>query len=172
MLQGSYGAALRRAVSDRIAILGIIEMLPKEDRALIPEIAPTVEALVGRVASLAQMLHRLDADVSPEMLAGIDARIIDVKREPEDSTDHERRLSLLERQRATLRDLAQRRETVASQLESAGITLGNLRLDLIKLRSSGVGAAMGDVTTATREARALSREIGHVLEAADEVRRL
>ncbi|MBA3557242.1 MAG: protein kinase [Gemmatimonadaceae bacterium] len=172
VLQGSYGAALRRAVSDRIAILGIIEMLPKEDRALIPEIAPTVEALVGRVASLAQMLHRLDADVSPEMLAGIDARIIDVKREPEDSTDHERRLSLLERQRATLRDLAQRRETVASQLESAGITLGNLRLDLIKLRSSGVGAAMGDVTTATREARALSKEIGHVLDAADEVRRL
>ena len=172
VLEGNYGAAVRRAVSDRIAILGIIEMLSKEDRALIPEIAPTVEALVDRVASLAQMLHRLDADVSPEMLAGIDARIAGVEREPEESTDHERRLSLLERQRATLRDLAQRRVAVASQLESAGITLGNLRLDLVKLRSSGVGAVLEDVTTATREARALSREIGHVLEAADEVRRV
>ncbi|MGI9076720.1 MAG: protein kinase domain-containing protein, partial [Gemmatimonadaceae bacterium] len=172
VLDGSYGAAVRRAASDRTAILGIIEMLSKEDRALIPDIAPTVEALVGRVASLAQMLHRLDADVSPEILARIDARIADVERESEESTDHQRRLSLLERQRATLRDLSRRRETVASQLESASIVLGNLRLDLVKLRSSGVGAAIADVTTATREARALSREIGHVLEAADEVRRL
>ncbi|MBC7790015.1 MAG: protein kinase [Anaerolineae bacterium] len=172
VLQGGYGVAVRRAVSDRIAILGIIEMLSKEDRALIPEIAPTVEALVDRVASLAQMLHRLDADVSPGMRAAIDARITDVKREPEEATDHERRLSLLERQRATLHDLAQRRASVASQLESAGITLGNLRLDLVRLRSSGVGAVLEDVTTATREARALSKEIGHVLEAADEVRRL
>ena len=172
VLEGNYGAAVRRAVSDRAAILGIIEMLSKEDRALIPDIAPTVEALVSRVSSLAQMLHRLDSDVSPEMFARIDARITDVAREPQESTDHERRLSLLERQRATLRDLAQRRGTVASQLESAGITLGNLRLDLVKLRSSGVGAVLEDVTTATREARALSKEIGHVLEAAEEVRRV
>jgi hypothetical protein len=59
---------------------------------------------------------------------------------------------------------------VARQLESAGLALENLRLDLLKLRSSGVQAAIHDVQSATQEARALSREIGHVLEAAEEVR--
>jgi serine/threonine-protein kinase len=47
-----------------------------------------------------------------------------------------------------------------------------LKYDLLKLRSSGVQSAIGDVNSATVEARALSREIGHVLEAADELRKI
>ena len=43
--------------------------------------------------------------------------------------------------------------------------LQNLKFDLLKLRSSGIGSAIEDVTSATQEARALSRDIGHVLEA-------
>jgi serine/threonine-protein kinase len=58
------------------------------------------------------------------------------------------------------------------QLENVVLALGNLRLDLIKLRSSGLGSALSDVATATQEARALSREIGAVLEAAAEVEKL
>jgi serine/threonine-protein kinase len=42
----------------------------------------------------------------------------------------------------------------------------------VKLRSAGIDSALGDVTSATQEARALSRDIGHVLEGVDEVRRL
>ena len=61
---------------------------------------------------------------------------------------------------------------LAQQLDSAGLALGNLRLDLIKLRSSGLQSALSDVSTATQEARALSREIGAVLDAAAEVRSL
>ena len=40
--------------------------------------------------------------------------------------------------------------------------LQNLKLDLLKLRSSGIGSSIEDITSATQEARALSREIGHV----------
>ena len=79
---------------------------------------------------------------------------------------------MLQRQRTTLADLAERRARVAHQLESAGLVLENLRLDLLKLRSSGVQAAIHNVQNATQEARAVSREIGHVLDAAEEVRRL
>ena len=43
---------------------------------------------------------------------------------------------------------------------------------LQRLRTLGVGAAINDVTNATQEARALSRDIGRAVEAADEVRRL
>jgi serine/threonine-protein kinase len=172
VLDGPHGAAVRNAVADRRAILGIVEGLSKEDRALLPEIAPTVDALVKRTASLAQMLHRLDIDASAEMIARLEMRIADVEREPESAVDRERRLALLRRQRDTMRDLAERRAKVAGQLDSAVLTLQNLRLDLVRLRSSGVGAALEDVTMATREARALSKEIGHVLDAAAEVKAL
>jgi hypothetical protein len=47
-----------------------------------------------------------------------------------------------------------------------------LKLDLLKLRSSGIGAAIDDVTSATQQARALSRDIGHVIEAADDLKKI
>jgi serine/threonine-protein kinase len=50
--------------------------------------------------------------------------------------------------------------------------LQNLKLDLLKLRSSGIGSAIEDNTSATQEARALSRDIGHVLAAAEDLKNL
>jgi serine/threonine-protein kinase len=144
--------------------------LAKADRDLIPDVVPTVNALAERVASVAQLLTDLDADASPRKLTELDEHIARVKAEPENSPDHERRLGLLERQRTSLAELGTRRARLAGQLESAGIALQNLKYDLLKLRSSGVQSAIGDVNSATIEARALSKEIGHVLEAADEIR--
>jgi hypothetical protein len=48
--------------------------------------------------------------------------------------------------------------------------LGNLRLDMVKLRTSGLQSGLSDVSSATQEVRALSREIGLMLEAAEEAR--
>jgi serine/threonine protein kinase len=172
VLAGPHGPAVRRAAEDRAHIQMIVRNLSKLDRELVPDVLPTVDALAERIAALAQMLHRLDHDIAPGTVERLDARIAEVEREGASAIDHERRFSLLKRQRTTLADLAERRARVARQLESAGLALENLRLDLLKLRSSGVQAAIHDVQSATQEARALSREIGHVLEAAEEVRRL
>ena len=49
--------------------------------------------------------------------------------------------------------------------------LQNLKLDLLKFRSSGLGSQMEDNTSATQEARALSRDIGHAVEAAEELKK-
>ena len=68
--------------------------------------------------------------------------------------------------------LGERRRVLASQLESASLALRNLRLDLSKLRSSGLGTAMSDLNSATQEARAISREIGHAVDAVAEVKKL
>jgi hypothetical protein len=172
VLRGPRGEAVRNALGDKAAIVALLEALPAPDRALLPEVMPTVDALVERTASLAQTLHHLDGDLSSDTTAQLDARIAVVEAESADSTDHERRLNLLHRQRATLRDLAERRTRAAAQLESARIALENLRFDLIKLRSSGVQSALQDVNNATQEARALSRDIGYVVEAASEVKKL
>jgi serine/threonine-protein kinase len=172
VLRGPRGEAVRNALGDKAAIVALLEALPAPDRALLPEVMPTVDALVERTANLAQTLHHLDADLSSDTITQLDERIAAVEAESADSTDHERRLNLLHRQRATLRDLAERRARAAAQLESARIALENLRFDLIKLRSSGVQSALQDVNNATQEARALSRDIGYVVDAAAEVKKL
>ena len=171
VIDSPYGAALRRAVEDRGAILAIVADLPKAERAMLPELAPTVKALVSRVAHIAQALHRLDQSIDPSQIEELDSRIADASGETE-STEGQRRLSFLKRQRSTLEEIAQRRAALIRQLDSAGLALGNLRLDLVKVRSSGLQSAFSDVSTATQEAKALSREIGAVLEAAAEVRDL
>ena len=172
VLAGPHGPSVRRAAEDRAHIQLIVKNLAKADRDLVPDVLPTVDALAERIASLAHMLHRLDQDVPSGTLERLDSRIAEVEREGPTAIDQDRRLGLLKRQRTTLADLAERRVRIARQLESAGLALENLRLDLLKLRSSGVQAAIHDVQNATQEARALSREIGHVLEAAEEVRRI
>jgi serine/threonine-protein kinase len=172
VLAGPHGAAVRRVASDREAVFSIMRTLSKADRELIPDVVPTVDALAARASSIAFMLHHLDTDVSPDALQRLQSRIAQVRAEPEDSADHSRRLSLLERQHASLAELTTRRARLYGQLESVVMAMQNLKLDLLKLSSSGVQAALAEVTSATVEARALSRDIDHVLAAADEVRRL
>ncbi|MEP7085854.1 MAG: protein kinase [Gemmatimonadota bacterium] len=172
VLAGAYGASVRRAVADRAAVLATVASLAKADRDMLPDVVPTVTALVERVASVAQTLHHLDADCSPELVKEIEGRIAQVEREPAEASDRDRRLSLLKRQLVSMTELGSRRARLTGQLDSAGLALQNLKYDLLKLRSSGVQSAIGDVNSATVEARALSREIGHVLEAADELRKI
>jgi serine/threonine-protein kinase len=149
----------------------IMAALRPVEREMIPEIGPTVDALADRVGALATTLHRLDADVSGASLGALDARIAALATEPA-TAEQERRLSLLQRQRSSLHDLLERRRSLANQLESAALMLQNLKLDLLKLRSSGIGSTIEDNTSATQEARALSRDIGHVLAAAEDLKNI
>ena len=141
---------------------------------MIPDVLPTVVALAERVGSLATTLHGLDADVSDASITSLAQRLATLRIEANDppTPEQERRIALLERQHATIRELGERRRVLASQLESASLALRNLRLDLLKLRSSGLGSAMSDVNSATQEARAISRDIGHAVDAVAEVKRL
>jgi hypothetical protein len=171
VLSGPHGEIVRRAAADRSMMRDIVVGLGIVEREMIPDVGPTVDALAQRVGALATTLHRLDADVSGASLGALDTRIASLITEPE-TAERERRLSLLQRQRASLHDLLDRRRSLANQLESAGLMLQNLKLDLLKLRSSGIGAAIDDVTSATQQARALSRDIGHVIEAADDLKKI
>jgi serine/threonine-protein kinase len=108
--------------------------------------------------------------VSPDHLPALDARLRAAEAEPAGSPDRQRKLQLRQRQRASLLELMEKRTTLAAQLESAQLVLLLIMLDLIKLRSKGVGAAIGEVSNATQEARALSRDIQYALDAAAEVR--
>jgi serine/threonine-protein kinase len=171
VLDSPHGRAIRHAAEERSAILDIVAMLPEPDKELLPDIAPTVHALVDRVVQLAMTLHQLEQSTDLPPADELDARIAGLEQEGR-SPEGERRLALLTRQRATLESIANRRAELARQLENAGLALDNLRFDLIKLRSSGLQSSLADVTSATQEARALSRDLGAVLDAAEEVRSL
>ena len=171
VLDGAHGAAIRRAVEDRAAIVEIWKKLSKEERAQLPELEATVNALVERMASLAQMAQRVEQSVDPRLVDEIEARIAAASAAV-GTPEQERRLSLLRRQRATFNEIVQRRTTLGQQIDNVGLALSSLRLDLINLRSSGLQSALAEVSTATQEARALSREISAALEAAEEVKRL
>ncbi|HET9799318.1 MAG TPA: serine/threonine-protein kinase [Gemmatimonadaceae bacterium] len=171
VLEGAYGSAIRRAVEERALILASVRRLSKADRAMLPDVAPTVRKLVERVAALAKRLHQLDTEFDARAMATLDARIATTERDAE-STDELRHLALLRRQRVALEHAGRQRETLRRQLDNAGLALTNLRLDLIELQSSGIGAGLGEVTSATQDARMLSKEIGMALESVMEVRKL
>lgn len=171
VLAGPHGDAVRRAATDRAMMLDMVRALRPIEKELVPDISPTVDALAQRVGSVATTLHRLDADVSGASLGSLDERIASLATEPE-TAERERRLSLLQRQRASLHELLERRRSLANQMESAGLMLQNLKFDLLKLRSSGIGSVIEDQSSATQEARALSREIGLLVEASDDLKKL
>ena len=174
VLEGPHGAAVREAAESRAIILDVLGKLSDADRQMLPEIKPTVDALEERVRSLAQSLQQLDQDASQAAISKLEGRIAKAREADAagGAADGARRMELLERQLKTLHDLAARREAVAEQLESASVVLQTMRLDLLKLRSSNLDARLDASTGATQEARALSTDIGRVIDAANEVRKL
>jgi serine/threonine-protein kinase len=169
VLIGPRGDVLRQAVNDRRTVRDLIGKMSKSDRELLPDVKETSDALYNRIAALATALHRLDGEIGPDRLSALDDRIRKTEKSS-DSSDKERMLRLLRRQHDMISNLVKSRDALAEQYESAGVLLQNLTLDLLKMRSSGLQSALEDVTSVTQEARALSKEIGYVLAAADELR--
>jgi hypothetical protein len=169
---GPYGAVLTQAMADRQMVNDLLGRLTETERKMLPEVKETADALFARVVALAAALQRIEGPAGATRLPAIDERLAQIEKEPADSGDRQRRLNLLRRQREMLAELVQSRAKLLGQYESAGILLQNLALDLLKVRSSGLDSAMNGITSATQEARALSREIGYVLDAADELKKL
>jgi eukaryotic-like serine/threonine-protein kinase len=177
---GGHAEPIQQARSDRKAILRIVDRLPKSERKLLPDVVATADALLNRAEELARTLHAMSGTVDRGALARLEEKIQATKhqgdpgltRRPreEGSTERDRQVGLLERQRHALTDLLTRRQLVADQLESCVLAMQNVRFDLLRLRSAGVAAALDDLTRATQQARALSRDVDHVIAAAGEIK--
>jgi len=166
---GRQTGAVQQARNDRKAILKILERVPKSEKKLLPDVVHTVDALLHRAEELARMLHTMSADVDQSALARLDGKIAATKQERE-GPERERQLGLLARQRQTLTDLVTRRQLIEDQIESCVLAMQNVRFDLLRLRSAGVAAVLDDLTQATQQARALSRDVDHAIAAAGEIR--
>ncbi|MBX9928812.1 MAG: hypothetical protein K2X99_07855, partial [Gemmatimonadaceae bacterium] len=172
VLAGPHGGALRGAADAKASILSTLASLSEADAKMLPPVTPTVDALIDRIAELVMSLHQLDQDASPDARRRLDERVAELRALPESAPDRERRLTLLERQQSTLSDLASRRDAVARSLDNATTLLDTMKLDLLKLRSSGLQSQFADQTLATQEARAVASEIERAIDVAAELRRL
>ncbi len=167
---GECHAQILQIHGDRAAIYKLLDRMTPAERKMLPEdVGTTVDGLYQRALDLGRTLHAMDTNVGSETVGQIDGRIAALQREPEDE-ERTRRLSLLERKKKAMLELRSRHEQVASQLESCVLAIQTVRFDLIRLRSSDATAALGDLTTATRQAKALSRDVDNAIAAAEEIR--
>jgi serine/threonine-protein kinase len=166
---GQYAQEVLQVHADRAAIVSLLANLSPADRAALPDVRETADALYEKALELARTLHSMDTNLNREGLARIEERLAQVRAEPP-SEEQQRRLTLLERQKLAYQDLIGRRGQVAARLESSVLAMQNMRFDLLRLKSAGVGAVLNDLSQATRAARALSRDVDHAIAAASEVR--
>jgi serine/threonine-protein kinase len=166
---GHYYDRILTAYNDRKFILGLIQKLPEADRKQLPEVAETTEALYERASELARTVNEMDSSVGPDTPERIQVQL-DALALRDPSEEGQRQISILQRRLKTATDLAKQREAFVQRLESSELAMRNLRLDLMKLKSQGIGAALNDVTNATQQARAISRDVDNLTAAASEIR--
>ncbi len=169
---GAYAAPIEQARADRAAVLAMLEKLGATERGMLPnDLAPTVDRLLERAVELARTLALVERDIDEDSVENVEARIRAVEGEV-DAPDKARRLDLLRQQKEKVAVLADRRAALHAQFESCVLAMQNVRFDLLRLRSAGVSEALGDLTQATQQARALSRDVDAAIGAANEVRKL
>jgi serine/threonine-protein kinase len=166
---GEQYPQIRQVHGDRAAIFKLVERLPPSEREVLKDINETVDGLYKRALDLGRTLHLMDGEMAAGDTSRIDERIAALKAQPADE-ERDRHISLLERQKSTVSQLESRKSQVARHLDSCVLAMQNLRLDLLKLKSSNVSEVMGDITQATQAARALSRNVDNAIAAAGEVK--
>ncbi len=169
---GDYGklaGQMRQLQADRQAIMQMVERLPDSERQLLPDIAPTVDALMNRAVELGRTLKQMEGEVDQSALDSLDGRLKELKSQGP-GPERERRLDLMQRQRQTLFDLIERRTKVEAQFESCTLAIQNMRFDLLRLRSAGVSAVLDNLTMVTQQAKALAIDVNAAIDAAGEIR--
>jgi serine/threonine protein kinase len=167
---GRYLDKMTQVHKDRAKILQLMEGLSPADREMLPEIVQTTEGLYARASQLAETLHSMDT-MGMDEPSRISERIDELTARPA-GEERDRQIALLERQLQSRNEIARRREEFSERFESCVLMMQNVRLDLMRLRQSGIGAVINGLTQATQQARALSRDVENAIGAAAEVRGL
>jgi serine/threonine-protein kinase len=167
---GAYQDRMQQVFKDRGVILRLMSELSPADKEMLPEIVETTEGLYARAAQLAGTLGSMDG-LGIEDMPKIEARLAELGQRPE-GEERDRQISLLGQQLQRCKELNAQRSQFADRFESCVLAMQNVRLDLMRLKQSGVGAVLNGLTMATQQARALSRDVDNAIGAAAEVKAL
>jgi hypothetical protein len=155
----------------------LVESLPKNDRARIPDVITTARTLADKVLGLAASLEQLDRAAGSTSADKIEKEIslLESQANPLDragSEDRVRRLAALKRQRRSVADLSRRRGEMNGKLESCALALQNMRLDVVRLRTGTNAESWQHITSVADQAMALAREVDNAVYVADEMARI
>ncbi len=167
---GGYQDRMQQVYKDRGVILSLMSQLSPADKEVLPDIVDTTEGLYARAAQLAGTLGSIDS-LGVEEAPRIEGRLADLKQRPA-GEERDRQISLLEQQLQRYQELNAQRTQFADRFESCVLAMQNVRLDLMRLKQSGIGAVLNGLTMATQQARALSRDVDNAIGAAAEVKLL
>jgi serine/threonine protein kinase len=174
---GPHAAVTRRANEDCNEIVRLVESLPKNDRARIPDVIVTAQTLNNKVLGLAAALEQLDRAAGTVSADKIEKEIslLESQANPLDragSEDRVRRLAALKRQRRSVADIVRRRSEMSGKLESCALALQNMRLDVVRLRTGTNAESWQHITAIADQAMALAREVDNAVYVADEMARI
>ena len=170
---GPYADRIRRAESDRMEILRLLDRMPSAERSRIPDVARSADALADKVKGLAFALADLDRNGADGGANAIESEIarLESAANPLDengSDERVRRLAYLKRQRRALADVSGRRNAVAAKLETCAVALQNIKLDLIRLNAGN--QTPQHITSLAMAALNLADSVDSALYVADEMR--
>jgi len=172
-----YAPLLREAESDHAEIHRQLMSLSDDEREQLPEVGVSADAVLTKMKRLAGAmtdLQRASGNESPEQ---VDSEIerLEAAANPLDhhaSEERVRRLAYLRRQRRALVDITRKRAEANEKLEHCRQLLKSMRLELLRYRSGGIGAAPAGLTMVTQQAQGVVREMGYLSDAAAELNAL
>jgi serine/threonine-protein kinase len=173
-----YGSILSSVRMDRDEIYRQLQTMTKEERDQIPDVQESADAIYRKAMQVASNLAELDLRDTRDTPESIEKEIdkLEAQANPLDyqaSEERVRRLAHLKRQRRVVADLTKRRTDAETKLEHCRQLLRSMRLELLRYRSAGMGAAATNgLTMVTQQAQTVVKEMGYLSDAAAEVNAL
>lgn len=172
-----YGSALSSVRMDRDEIHRQLLGMTKEERAQIPDVGQSADAIYRKAMQVATTLAELDLRDNRDTPESIEKEIdkLEGQANPLDyraSEERVRRLAHLKRQRRVVADLGKRRTEAETKLEHCRQLLRSMRLELLRYRSAGMQGASNGLTMVTQQAQVVVKEMGYLSDAQAEVNAL
>jgi serine/threonine protein kinase len=171
---GAHGDRVRAAAVDRDEIHRLVGSLPDRERARVKDVTRSADALHDRIQALAVALADLERSSTSGGAEALEAEInrLEEQANPLDAGSEERirRLAYLKRQRRAVKDVSERKNAVAAKLETCGIALRQMKLDVLRLLAGS--QTHQHVTSLALEAMNLAESVDSALYVADEVSRV
>jgi serine/threonine-protein kinase len=172
-----YGSALASVRTDRDEIYRQVQAMSKDEKAQIPDVQQSADAIYRKAMQVAGTLAELDLRDTRDTPESIEKEITSLESQanPLDyraSEERVRRLAHLKRQRRVIADLTKRRSEAETKLEHCRQLLRSMRLELLRYRSAGMSGASNGLTMVTQQAQSVVKEMGYLSDAAAEVNAL
>ena len=167
--------AMQEAAGARADIQRMMNVLPDDERKLVPDVALSADSLYVRIEQLAAAIDNMDRANVPGLGDATEREITELESEAnpldEDASETRvRRLVQLRRQRVSLREMQKRRSAANDKLNRAISAMRQLRMDVGRL-STGT-RSYESVTLVAEQAVQIGHEVDAVLYAQDEMARV